>query len=139
VYDEDMDRKHDQASTAQAVSEAVNGLCLFLCGPSFESLEADAPALLRQWDAEYAPILRMLALPRGRGSSVALGAALARISAIAKAGFDPAKQGQLGPLRAAVRDALTAMAIPLPVLTPEGAAVCELHGPECPVLASRAR
>jgi hypothetical protein len=139
VYDLSMDRKRDQATTAQAVSEAVNGLCLFLCGPSFDGLKADAPALLRQWDAEYAPVLRMLALPRGRGSAVALGATLSRISAIAKAGFDPGAAEQVKPLRVAVRDALTAMGIPVPVLTPASAAVCELHGAECPVLASRPR
>jgi hypothetical protein len=134
-----MDRKRDQATTAQAVSEAVNGLCLFLCGPSYAALKGDAPALLRQWDAEYAPVLRMIALPRGQGSSVALGAALSRISVIAKAGFDPGSDEQLRPLRVAVRDALAAMGIPLPVLTSAGAAVCELHGAECPALAAGAR
>jgi hypothetical protein len=129
--------RRDQGTTAQAVSEAVNGLCLFLCGPSFRGLQAEAPSLLRQWDAEYAPVLRMLNLP-GAGS-VALRAALGRISAIARAGFDPAADDQLRPLRAAVREALTALGIPLPVLTSAGAAVCELHGPDCPVLARPAR
>jgi hypothetical protein len=134
-----MDGKKGPTASAQAVSEAVNGLGLFLCGPTFLGLKADAPALLRQWDAEYAPVLRGLALPRGRGSSAALGAALARISSIASAGFDPESAAQLGPLRAAVRDALTAMGIPLPVLTSTAAAACELHGPECPVLAQARR
>ena len=134
-----MDRKQGGTASAQAVSEAVNGLGLFLCGPTFQGLEADAPALLRQWDAEYAPVLRGLALPRGRGSSAALGAALARISSIASAGFDPRSAEQLAPLRAAVRDALTAMGIPLPARAAAGAAVCELHGPECPVLAQARR
>jgi hypothetical protein len=128
-----MDRTRDQAATAQAVSEAVNGLCLFLCGPSFRSLGADAPALLRQWDAEYAPILRGLAPPRGRAGAAALGGALQRISSIAAAGFDPGALESLRPLRAAVRDALTALGIPLPVLAPAAAAVCELHGDGCPV------
>jgi hypothetical protein len=135
VYEKGMDRKRDQGTTAQAVSEAVSGLCLFLCGPSFRSLKADAPALLRQWNGEYAPVLRMLALPKGRGSSAALAAALGQLSAIATAGFDPAQPEQVAPLRAAVRSALTAMGIPLPVLTAAGAAACELHGPDCPLLA----
>lgn len=134
-----MDRRRDAAATAQAVSEAVNGLALFLCGPTFQGLKADAPALLRQWDAEYAAVLRALPLPKGRGSAAALADAVARLSAVARAGFDPDSADQLRPLRAAARDALVAMGIPLPVLSSEGAALCELHGPDCPVLAQGRR
>lgn len=132
-----MARQREPAAAAQAVAEAVNGLCLFLCGPSFQSLKADAPALLRQWDAEYAPVLRGIEPPTGRSSAETLRGALGRISAIARAGFDPDAPAQLRPLRAAVRDALAAMGIPLPVLTSAGAAVCELHGAECPLLTRR--
>lgn len=135
-----MERKREGgARSAQAVSEAVNGLCLFLCGPAFRNLGADAPDLLRQWDSEYAPVLRALQLPAARASAAALGAALRRVSAVASAGFDPASPEQLKPLRAAIRDALTALGIPLPVLTSEGAAVCELHGPSCPLAARGGR
>lgn len=130
--------RQGEPAGAQAVAEAVNGLCLFLCGPSFQSLEADAPALLRQWDAEYAPVLRTIEPPPGR-SSAGLRGALERISAIARAGFDPGAPAQLRPMRAAVRDALAAMGIPLPALTSPGAAVCELHGAECPLLARGGR
>lgn len=134
-----MARRRDPLATAQAVTEAVNGLCLFLCGPSFRSLQADAPALLREWDAEYAPALRVLEPPTGRPGAAALEAALARISAVARSGFDPEAPEQVAPLRVAVRDALAAMGIPLPVLTSAGAAVCELHGAECPVAARGGR
>lgn len=131
--DLDVQRGRDAGTTAQAVAEAVNGLCLFLCGPSFRGLGADAPALLAQWDAEYAPILRALALPAPRRGP--LRDALGRISAVAAAGFDPGAPGQLAPLRAAVRDALGALGIPLPAGTAAGVDVCELHGAGCPVRA----
>lgn len=132
-----MTRERDQGTTAQAVSEAVNGLCLFLCGPSFRSLGTDAPALLAQWDAEYAPVLRMITVPASRGGTPRLGGALDRLSAIARAGFDPGAAAQVKPLRDAVRDALAAVGIPLPALTSAGATVCELHGDDCPLRAGR--
>jgi hypothetical protein len=131
-----MDPKRDRAAKqAQAVSEAVNGLCLFLCGPTFEGLKADAPSLLRQWEDEYAPVLRALDLSAARGDSAALRAALGRISSVSAAGFDPESAAHLRGLRGAVRDALAALGIPLPKLTAEGARVCELHGPACPAAA----
>jgi hypothetical protein len=122
---------------SEAVSEGVNALCLFLCGPTYEGLKADAPALLAQWAAEYAPVLRDVDVPPAlRG---AFRAALERLVAIAGAGFDPDAADRVRELRAPIREVLTALRLPLPAPASPGAKVCELHGKSCPVIAPRGR
>jgi hypothetical protein len=74
---------------AQTVSEGLNCLAVFLCGPALRELRAEVPALLRQWNGEYAPLFRKLDLRAARGDTAAFRAALERISALTATGFDP--------------------------------------------------
>jgi hypothetical protein len=124
---------------AKIVSEGFNCLAVFLCGPALRELRAEVPVLLRQWNDEYAPLFRKLDLRAAQGDTAAFRAALERISALTGSGFDPDDAAKLAALRAALRELMGALNVTLPVLSPDDAAVCELHGPACPVLAAGKR
>ena len=121
---------------AQIVSEGLNCLGVFLCGPALRSLRAEVPALVRQWNDDCAPLFAKLDLAAARGDTAAFRSALGRISALTSGGFDPDDAARLGELRGAIRALMTALRVPLPVLSPADAKVCELHGAACPVLAA---
>ena len=127
-----MDREPEAIRTARRVAEGLNCLCVLMCGPAFRRVQAKAPALLGRWATEYAPVFRALDAPQG--DPAALRAAVAKLSALAAAGFDADAPDQVAALRGAIRAALTALGVAMPVLSPEDAAVCELHGASCPVL-----
>jgi hypothetical protein len=124
---------------AKIVSEGFNCLAVFLCGPALRELRAEVPALLRQWNDEYAPLFHKLDLRAARGDTAAFRAALERISALTGTGFDPDDAEKLTALRSALRELMGALNVALPVLSPADAAVCELHGAACPVLAAGKR
>lgn len=132
-----MDPAEKATRFAQAVSEGMNCLAVFLCAPALRKLKAQAPDLLRRWEEEYAPVFQKIDLPAASGDPAAFRAALANISSLVRAGVDPDAADQLASLRAAIRELLTTMRCPLPSLAPSDAAVCELHGSACPVLADR--
>ncbi len=124
------------AHFARIVSEGFNCLGVFLCGPALREVRSEVPTLVRQWNDEYAPLFRTLDLAAARGDTPAFRAALGRIGALTSGGFDPEDAARLAELRAAIRALMTALHVPLPVLSPADAKVCELHGAACPVLAA---
>jgi hypothetical protein len=128
-----MDRDKKVARLAQAVGEAVNGLGMFLCGPALQRFRPDASQLRGLWETDVAPTLREVApaLPRADGAK--LDAAIEKISRAVKAGVDVDVPEQLAPVRLAIREAMAALRLPLPELTPAESAVCELHGSACPM------
>jgi hypothetical protein len=125
-------REPEAIKDARRVAEGLNTLCVLMCGPAFRKVQARAPALLRRWEAEYAPVFRSLDAPQG--DTATLRSAVDKISALAAGAFDPSAPDEVTALRGAIREALTALGVALPVLSPEAAAVCELHGEDCPVL-----
>lgn len=129
-----MERSDDATGWAQTVSEGLGCLALFLCAPALGKLRAEAPALLQQWELEYAPAFRKVDLAATGGDRATFLSALAKISTMAGAGVDLDSPEQLAALRSAIREVMTALGLPLPVVTPDDAAVCELHGAACPVL-----
>jgi hypothetical protein len=121
------------AQAFSKVSEGINLLALFLCGPALDRCRADAPELLRQFAAEYAPAFRGVA-PRGPQRDGFL-AALDRLSALGRTGVDLDAPRDVAALRRAIRDLLGALGMGLPTVPAAEAAVCELHGASCPVKA----
>jgi len=119
---------------AMAMSEGLNLLGIFLCGPALRKLREQAPELLRQWETEYAPVFRQIDMPAANGDPAAISASVAKISSMVAAGVDLDAPGQLARLRGAIRDLFGAMRFPIPALPAAEATVCELHGPSCPVL-----
>jgi hypothetical protein len=132
-----MDPAEKATKFAQAVSEGLNCLGVFLCGPALRKYGAPGPDLLRRWEVEYAPVFQNIELPARGGDSARFRAALAKISSLVASGVDLDATDQLASLRAAIRDLLTAMRFPVPVVPSPDAAVCELHGTSCPALADQ--
>lgn len=120
--------------TALAVSEGFNCLGLLVCGPAFRKFRTEASQALQRWETDFAPAIREVAPGLQRVDQARLGAALERISSMAKAGVDIEDPEQLAALRLAIREALRAFGVPLPDLAPEEAAICKLHGSACPIL-----
>jgi hypothetical protein len=121
---------------AQAVSEGLNCLGVFMCGPALRKFRGQAPDLLRRWESEYAPVFRQVGAAGARGATAAFSAALGRISSLIAAGIDLDVPDQLAALRAAIKDMLVAMRFPAPTVPASEAVICELHGAACPVLRS---
>jgi hypothetical protein len=115
------------------VSEGINLLALFLCNPALERCRADAPELLRQFAAEYAPAFRGIA-PRGAQRDGFL-VALDRLSSFGSSGVDLDAPRDVAALRRTIRELLGALGMGLPTVPAAEAAVCELHGAACPVKA----
>jgi hypothetical protein len=130
-----MDPAEKASTFAQAVSEGLNCLGVFLCGPALRKYRAQAPDLLRRWEAEYAPVLEKIDLPASGLDGAAFRASVAKVSLLVAAGVDPNSADQLTSLRAAFREMLAAMRVPVPVVPPAETAICELHGAACPFVA----
>jgi len=116
---------------AQAVSEGLNCLGLFLCKPAWRKGKVDAGEILRKWEAEYAPVFRELApevSARGRTGYVG---GLDRLSAMSRQGIDVGSSEQLAALRTTVRSLMIDLGVPLPTLSAADASVCGLHGSTC--------
>jgi hypothetical protein len=116
---------------AQAASEGMNCLGLFLCEPAWRKGEVDAGEILRKWEAEYAPVFRELApevSARGRTGYVG---GLDRLSAMSRQGIDVGSPEQLAALRTTVRSLMIDLGVPLPTLSAADASVCGLHGSTC--------
>lgn len=129
-----MDAGDRATRMAQAMSEGLNCLGIFLCAPAFRKFRAEAPGLLRRWETDYAPTFRHAVAgvrPRNRAK---LEAALTKISSGATSEVDLDSPEQLAALRLAIREAILAFEFPLPDLTPAESAICELHGSACPLL-----
>jgi hypothetical protein len=129
-----MDPAEKATRFAQAVSEGLNCLGVFMCGPALRKCREEAPNLLRRWESEYAPVFRQIQLPATNGDAAAFSASVAKISSLVAAGMDLDAPDQLAALRAAIRDMLAAMRFPIPTVSAAEAAVCELHGAACPIL-----
>jgi hypothetical protein len=129
-----MEPSDDPATWAQTVSEGIACLAVFLCAPALGKLRAEAPGLLQRWELEYAPAFRKIDLAASGGDRAKFVAALAKISAMVRAGVDLDAPGQLAALRSAIREAMTAVGLPLPAVAPADAAICELHGAACPII-----
>lgn len=117
---------------AQAVSEGLNSLGLFLCEPAWRKGKVDAGEILRKWEAEYAPVFRALApevIARGRTGYLG---GLDRLSAMSMQGVDVRVPDQLAALCGTVRAVMLDLGVPLPTLSPSESSVCGLHGRECP-------
>lgn len=129
-----MDTSDEVVRKAQAVSEGLNCLGVLVCGPAFHRYRAEATKALERWESDYAPVIREVAPGLQRVDQARLRAAFEKVSAMAKAGVDIDAPEQLAALRVAIREALRAFGVPLPDLTPEESAICELHGSACPLL-----
>jgi len=117
---------------AQAVSEGMNCLGLFLCEPAWRKGKVDAGEILRKWEAEYAPVFRELAPElAARGRTGYLGA-LDRLSAMSRQRIDVGVPDQLAALCGTVRAVMLDLGVPLPTMSPAETSVCGLHGKECP-------
>lgn len=119
---------------AHAMSEGLNCLGVFLCGPALRTMRSEASGLLERWNADYAPTFREAAAGVRRANRAKLLSALGRISSSAAKGVDLDAPEQLTALRLAIREAIEAFEFPLPKLTPAESAICELHGSSCPLL-----
>jgi hypothetical protein len=116
---------------AQAVSEGLNCLGLFLCEPAWRKANVDAGEVLRKWEAEYAPVFRELGpevAPRGRTGYLG---GLDRLSAMSRQGIDVGSPDQFAALRTTVRALMIDLGVPLPTLSAADASVCSLHGSTC--------
>ncbi len=122
------------ARMAEALGQGLECLAVFLCGPALRSMRSEAPGLLRRWEASYAPTFREAMAGVRRDNRAKLHSALTRISGAAIGGVDLDATDEVASLRLAIREAIVAFEFPLPELTPDEAAICELHGPACPML-----
>lgn len=125
----------EAARLAQAISEGMNCLGIFLCGPALAKSRAEAPALLKEWVTAYEPAFRKVSVAWDNRhiDRQAYVSAVAKVSLLASAGIDLDAPDQLARLRAAIREMFEAIRIPLPTLPSNETAVCELHGAACPV------
>ena len=108
-----MDAAEKATRFAQAVSEGLNCLGVFLCRPALRKLKPQASELLRRWETEYAPVFQMMDLPNTGLDPAAFRAGLAKISSLVRAGVDPdaadqAREPSLGDTGSPHRDALPA-------------------------------
>jgi hypothetical protein len=133
-----MDPADKATEWAQTISEGLNCLGVFLCGPALAKFRTEAPALLQRWESDYAPRFRQLSQTAPGGDLGVFGTALARISTLVGGSIDLDSPEQLASLRGAMRELITALGFPLPSLSAADAAVCELHGAACPVLSGEA-
>lgn len=116
---------------AQAVSEGLNCLGLFLCEPAWRKAKVDAGEVLQKWEAEYAPVFRELApevAARGRTGYLD---GLDRLSAVSRQDVAAATPAELAALRTNIRTLMIDLGVPLPTLSAADASVCGLHGSTC--------
>lgn len=118
----------------QTLGKGLDCLAVLLCGPALRAMRSEAPGLLRLWESDCAPTFREAMAGVRPANRAKLRSALGRITIAATGGVDLDAPEQLAALRLAIREAIVAFEFPLPVLTPAEAAICELHGPACPVL-----
>jgi hypothetical protein len=123
---------------AQAMSEGLTCLGLFLCDPAFRRFRSEAPGLLRRWETNYAPTFRHAVSGARPGNRAKLEAALKKISRAATTDVDLDEPEQIAALRLAIREAIVGFEFPLPELSPAESALCELHGSACPMLQTAA-
>lgn len=116
---------------ARQLTEGINTLAVFLCGPALERCGGDAGDLLRLFADEYASTLRRAA-PRGPQHDPFL-VALDRLTAAARSGVDLKAPRDVAALRRSIREVLAGLGMALPAVPAAEAAVCELHGASCPV------
>lgn len=62
------------------MSEGLNCLGVFMCGPALSKYRVEAPDLLRRWEAKYAPVFRQVGPPAAPGDAAMFSAALAKLS-----------------------------------------------------------
>lgn len=129
-----MDAADKVTRIAQAMGKGLDCLAVFLCGPALRAMRAEAPGLLLRWQADYAATFREAMAGVRRSNRAKLDSALGRISDAATRGVDLDAPEQLAALRLCIREAIVAFELPLPELTPAESAICELHGPACPML-----
>jgi len=132
-YQSSMDPRDRQREFSRVISEGLNCMGVFLCGPAFEKLGPHLPDLLRQWETECGPKLDRIG-NYSSGQLPALRPAVARVSAIVSAGVDFKSWENASELREAIRGVMVALGFTIPVVPPTEASICELHGSECPVL-----
>lgn len=130
-----MDPAARATHLARTMSEAMNGLGMVLCGPAARRHVSDLRQLPERWERDYAPTLRGVHLGRG----VALGPSVDRVSAAIRARPNLEVPEELAALRLAIREFMATVGVPLPGLSPDEAAVCELHGRCCPLQGDLAR
>jgi hypothetical protein len=129
-----MDPAERQARLSRAVSETLNGLSVFLCGPGFRKHGSDASRTFRQdFETLFALTLREASASLRLAQQRSVRAAVDRIRAVAMAGDALDSPEILSELRAPIRDVISAF-LPMPALAPSEAAICELHGSACPFL-----
>src|SRR5512133_3783970 len=113
-----MDPSEKQVRISRALSEGMNCLGIFVCGPGFAEYRAEAESALARWEADYAPGFREIASHadlwiRG-GDAGAFRSAVARISELATAGVNLDAPDQLAAVRGAVWQLLGSMGPAIP-------------------------